>query len=92
MIQSFRCKDTQKLAEGGKVARFRSFEAQARRKLYQLHLVRDALEMRIPPGNRLEKLHGDREGQWSVRINDQWRLCFRWGEEGAMDVEIVDYH
>jgi len=92
MIQSFRCKDTQKLAEGGRVPRFRAFEAQARRKLYQLHLVKNVQDLNIPWGNRLEKLHGNREGQWSIRINDQWRLCFRWSTEGACDVEIVDYH
>ena len=92
MIQSFRCKDTKKLAAGNQVKKFGSIEAQARRKLYLLHLAKEVHDLKIPPGNRFEKLHGDREGQWSIRINDQWRLCFGWADDGAIDVEIVDFH
>ena len=92
MIYSFKSKETQALAEGQAVRRFRSIEAQARRKLFQLHLANKASDLNIPPGNRLEKLHGDREGQWSIRINDQWRICFAWEDDGALNVEIVDYH
>ncbi|MEE8434030.1 MAG: type II toxin-antitoxin system RelE/ParE family toxin [bacterium] len=92
MIYSYKCKDTQTLAEGKHVRRFRSIEAQARRKLFQIHLANKAVDLNIPPGNRLEKLHGDRKGQWSIRINDQWRICFDWEDDGALNVEIVDYH
>lgn len=92
MIRSYKCRDTQNLAEGKRVPRFRAIEAQARRKLYQMHLVIRPAELRIPPGNRLEKLHGEREGQWSVRINIQWRICFAWEDDSAINVEIVDYH
>jgi proteic killer suppression protein len=63
----------------------------ARRKLAQLHRVERVEELRIPPGNRLERLTADREGQWSIRINDQWRVCFQWVDGHAWDVEIVDY-
>ena len=92
MIYSFKSKDTQALAEGKAVRRFRSFEAPAGRKLFQLHFARDASDLNITQGNRLEKLHGDRKGQWSIRINDQWRICFDWEDDGALNVEIVDYH
>ena len=92
MIYSYKCKDTQALAEGKHVRRFRSIEAQARRKLFQLHLANNAVDLNIPPGNRLEKLHGDRKDQWSIRINDQWRICCDWEDDGALNVEIVDYH
>lgn len=92
MIRSYKCKDTQELAEGGRVSRFRAIEAQARRKLYQMHLVKKVSDLNIPPGNRLEKLRGDRERQWSIRINDQWRICFNWEDNAAINVEIVDYH
>jgi proteic killer suppression protein len=92
MIASFGDKDTQALAEGRRVARWRAFERPARRKLYQFHLARRVADLAIPPGNRLEKLAGDRAGQWSVRINDQWRICFDWREDAAHEVEIVDYH
>lgn len=92
MIRSFKCKDTRKLAQGKRVVRFLAIETQARRKLYQIHLVDKILDLRIPPGNHLEKLRGNREGQWSIRINDQWRICFEWGGDGALNVEIVDYH
>jgi toxin HigB-1 len=69
-----------------------SIEAVARRKLLQLELAVRLGDLRVPPGNRLEALKGDRAGQYSIRVNDQWRVCFRWTEGGAEDVEIVDYH
>ena len=80
------------MADGGRVRRFASFHKQAKRKLYLLHLSKNVSDLRIPPGNRLKRLHGNREGQWSIRINDQWRICFEWEDEGAQNVEIVDYH
>jgi proteic killer suppression protein len=92
MIQSFRCKDTQSLFEGGHPRRFRAIEANATRKLAILDAAKSLDFLRSPPGNRLEALHGDRRGQWSVRINEQWRVCFVWTDAGPADVEIVDYH
>ena len=64
----------------------------ARRKLLMIDAAVDLRDLRVPPGNRLEKLKGDRSGQYSIRINDQWRICFRWQKDGAHDVEIIDYH
>lgn len=92
MIRSFRCKDTAALAEGKRVKRLANIAKVARRKLRQLEIAGRLEDLRVPPGNRLEALKGDRTGQHSIRINDQWRLCFRWTEAGAEDVEIVDYH
>jgi proteic killer suppression protein len=92
MIISFRCRDTQALALGRRVARFRNIESVARRKLRQLEIAGRLEDLRVPPGNRVEALSGDRQGQHSIRINDQFRVCFRWTEAGALDVEIVDYH
>lgn len=92
MIQSFKCANTEELFSGMRVARFANFERVALRKLEQLNLAQIIEDMRAPPGNHLEPLHDDRTGQWSVRINDQWRLCFRWENNNALDVEIVDYH
>lgn len=92
MIQSFRCKHTQSLYEGGDPRRFRSFKAIAVRKLTQLDAAQTLEFLRSPPGNHLEALRGDRKGQFSIRINDQFRICFVWTEAGPADVEIVDYH
>ena len=92
MIRSFRCKDTQALFETGKTRRWPSLKAVAECKLIQLHAAEALADLKAPPGNRLEALAGDREGQHSIRINDQWRVCFRWTPEGPEDVEIVDYH
>ena len=92
MIRSFACAQTEALFKLRRVKRFVNFERPALRKLEQLELAARLDDMKAPPGNRLERLSGDREGQWSVRINDQFRLCFRWVDDGAEDVEIVDYH
>jgi proteic killer suppression protein len=92
MIQSFRCKDTQALFEGGHPRRLRAIEMVATRKLAMLDAAQSLDFLRSPPGNRLEALRGDRVGQWSIRINDQWRLCFAWGDSGPSDVEILDCH
>ena len=92
MIKSFKCADTEALARGDRVRRFVNAADVARRKLRQLQIAGRLDDLRVPPGNRLEALKGDRAGQHSIRINDQWRVCFRWTEAGAEDVEIVDYH
>ena len=92
MIKSFKCADTEALSKGNRVRRFGSISAVARRKLRQLEIAGRLNDLRVPPGNRLEALKGDRSGQHSIRINNQWRVCFRWEEGGAEDVEIVDYH
>jgi toxin HigB-1 len=92
VIKSCRCGDTQKLLETGKSPRFGSIAKVATRKLTQLEAATTLEFLRSPPGSRLEALTGNRAGQYRIRINDQWRLCFRWAAEGAQDVEIVDYH
>jgi toxin HigB-1 len=92
MIKGFRCKDTRTLFETGKCKRFGNVNRVAIRKLAQLDAAQTLEFLRSPPGNRLETLAGDRNGQYSIRINDQYRLCFRWTAEGPTDVEIVDYH
>lgn len=92
MIRSFRDSDTEKLFRLEYVRKWASLERQALRKLVQLDLAQSLTDMSVPPGNRLEALSGDRKGQWSIRINDQYRICFRWTAEGPSDVEIVDYH
>jgi len=74
------------------VPAFRGIERQARRKLLVLHNTKRLEDLKVPPGNRLEPLRGDRKGQWSIRINDQWRICFVWRDGDAYDVEVVDYH
>ena len=92
MIQSFRCADTQALANGARVRRFMAFERVAQRKLLQLQVAATLDDLRVPPGNRLEPLSGDRRGQHGIRINDQFRVSFVWRDGGADGVEIVDYH
>ena len=92
MILSFRDKQTEALASGRRVQRFASFERIALRKLRQLEIAGRLEDLRVPPGNNLEKLQGDRAGQMSIRINDKWRVCFKWTAAGAADVEIVNYH
>jgi len=92
MIRSFKCADTEALAKGVHVKRFMNITSVARRKLRQLEIAGRLDDLRVPPGNRLEALKGVRSGQYSIRINDQWRVCFYWEAEGAEDVEIVDYH
>lgn len=92
MIKSFRCADTQALFETGKTRRWQAIRHVAERKLAQLDAATSLDFLRAPPGNRLEALQGDRRGQHSIRINDQWRVCFRWTESGPANVEIVDYH
>ena len=92
MIESFKCRDTAALFNGNRVARFANIERVALRKLMQLHIAGRIEDLRVPPNNRLEALRGDRKGQWSIRVNDQWRVCFRFEKGAACDVEIVDYH
>jgi len=92
MICSFARGDTEALFHSRAVARFRNIERVARRKLLQLHAASELATLRVSPGNQLEALKGDRKGQHSIRVNDQWRVCFRWDADGAHDVEIVDYH
>ena len=92
MIKSFKCADTRALSKGERVKRFANFADVARRKLRQLEIAAMFDDLRVPPGNRLEALKGDRTGQYSIRVNDQFRVCFRWKDASAEDVEIVDYH
>lgn len=93
MIRSFRDRDTQRLAGRERVKKWSpDLQKVALRKLRMLDAATVVADLRIPPGNRLERLKGDRAGQYSIRINDQWRICFRWSSGDAHDVEIVDYH
>lgn len=92
MIRSFRSRDTEALFADVDVPRFRALERIARRKLLYLHRARSLNDLRVPPGNRLEALKGDRKGQHGIRINDRWRICFVGRGGDAYDVEIVDYH
>jgi proteic killer suppression protein len=92
MVQSFKCKDTEALFNGRNVPRFRNVERQARRKLLMLNAAPEFASLKVPPGNHLEPLVGNRKGQYSIRINDPWRLCFVWQANGAAFIEIVDYH
>ena len=92
MICGFKCKQTQQLFQGTTPKRFRAIEGVALRKLDMLDAATHLDDLRIPPGNRLEALKGDRAGMHSIRINDQWRICFVWHEGHAHEVEIVDYH
>ena len=93
MIRSFADKGTQRVWHEEYVrALDKSLQRAALRKLELLHAAADVEDLRIPPGNRLERLTGDRRGQYSIRVNAQWRLCFTWHEGGADDVELVDYH
>ena len=92
MIKSFRSKDSEDLFAGRCPRQFRVFRLQAERKLMLLHSAATLDFLKSPPGNRLDKLAGNRKGYWSIRINDQWRLCFKFKEGDAYEVEIVDYH
>jgi proteic killer suppression protein len=92
MIKTFRCADTEALFNRQRVKRFANIEPVARRKLILLHASGSLEFLRVPPGNRLEALKGNRAGQYSIRINDQFRVCFRWVDGHAENVEIVDYH
>ena len=91
-IKSFKCIETERLFNRQRVKRFVNIEAVARRKLEQLDWAGVLEDLRVPPGNRLEALSGNRSGQHSIRINDQFRVCFIWAADGAKNVEIVDYH
>jgi len=92
MIRSFKCKYTQSLSRGQRVRRLVNIANVARRKLRQLEIANRLADLRVPPRNHLEAFKGDRSGQYSIRINDQWRVCFCWTDAGAENVEIVDYH
>lgn len=92
MIRTFKSKRTEALYRGEVVREFQSIRAAVLRKLDMLDAARTLTDLRAPPGNRLEALTGDRRGQHSIRVNDQWRLCFIWRDGGAEQVEIVDYH
>ena len=93
MIRSFKCRDTERIWQGESTRKFsEDIQDRALRKLRQLDAAATKEDLRNPPGNRLESLKGERAGEMSIRINDQWRICFRWVGRDAWDVEIVDYH
>ncbi|MDX2113643.1 MAG: type II toxin-antitoxin system RelE/ParE family toxin [Alphaproteobacteria bacterium] len=93
MIKSFACAETERIRDGLASRRFPpDIQQTARRKLRYLHQAANINDLRVPPGNRLEALKGNRKGQHSIRINDQWRICFYWLDDNAEDVEIIDYH
>ena len=93
MIVSFKCRETEKIWNQEYSKRFpKTIQRTALRKLFMLHKAIDVEDLRIPPSNMMEKLTGDRQGQFSIRINKQWRICFHWIDENAHNVEIVDYH
>ena len=93
MIKSFKCKETNKIFHRNFSKKLPTdIQKIAFRKLRMLNRANILNDLKVPPGNRLELLHGEREGQYSIRINEQWRICFKWGDQDAFDVEIVDYH
>ena len=92
MIRSFKWKYTEALSSGNNVKKFKNIAEVARRKLRQLEIANRLDDLKVPPGNHFEALRGDRNGQYSIRINDKWRVCFCWTDAGAENVEIVDYH
>jgi toxin HigB-1 len=92
VIRAFRSQETERLFHRERVKQFVSIERAAQRKLEMLDAAKELRDLMSPPGNRLEKLKGDRQAQYSIRVNDQWRVCFRWHEGDAYDVEITDYH
>ena len=92
MIKSFGDRESEQLFRREPVVRLRAIERAARRKLEAVNAAKRLADLRVPPGNRLEALHGNRRGQHSIRVNDQWRVCFVWRDGDAYDVEIVDYH
>ena len=92
MIKAVKCRDTEAMFNGKRIRRFISVQSVAMRKLAILNVAGRIEDLRVPPGSRLEALKGKRQGQWSIRINDQWRICFRVEAGNAFDVEIVDYH
>jgi len=91
-IQSFKCRDTEALFQGNRIPKFVNIETVAMRKLAMLQRAEILTDLRIPPGNHLEALKGDRSDQYSIRVTGQWRICFQWTETGPRNVEIVDYH
>lgn len=92
MIKTFKCADTQGLSQGERVRRFATIAAGARRNLRQLEIAGRLDDLRVPPGNRLEALKGDRAGQHSIRVDDRLRVCVRWTDTGVEEVDVVDYH